>query len=320
LLRARAYENPRRILSIIEGEPRPTDGVPLFVGAQAGWSGFLLERKEVFGGYAASFFCPVPRVVLVASGAITIDYRAGLEHHHFIAGSGSVTIWAGNYEITSLTWSGDCELLDVEISPPVLKRLVGGGAPLTAARLTPQLGIRDRQLATLMRAMEAEARAGCPAGPLCGESLSLALGAYVAGRYSVGAPRARPQPGRLSAQQLAVVQEYIRTNLGSRLSLSELAGVVQLSPHHFSLLFRNSVGAAPHQYVLGERIRAAGKLLAGSRTAIARLAQMLGFASQSHFTEAFRRATGPTPKRYREALGQVAPQLPEAGRELRKLA
>jgi len=85
-----------------------------------------------------------------------------------------------------------------------------------------QLGIRDRQLATLMRAMEAEARAGCPAGPLYGELLSLALAAYVAGRYSVGAPRARPQAGRLSAPQLAIVQEYIRTNLGSRLSLAEL--------------------------------------------------------------------------------------------------
>ena len=42
-----------------------------------------------------------------------------------------------------------------------------------------------------------------------------------------------------------------------------------------------------------------------------------GFASQSHFTEAFRRATGMTPRRYRETRGP-APRLPIGPPALRK--
>src|SRR5207237_168973 len=157
----------------VDGEVRPTDGETLFSSAQSQWSGFLLERHAVLGGHASSFFWLAPRVIMVASGAIEIDYRAGLEHHHFVAGYGSVTIWPGDYEITSLQWSGECQLLDVELSPIGLERFAGTRVPLAPPRLSPQLGIRDAQLAALMRAMETEARAGCPAGPLYGESLSI---------------------------------------------------------------------------------------------------------------------------------------------------
>ena len=33
---------------------------------------------------------------------------------------------------------------------------------------------------------------------------------------------------------------------------AELANVVQLSPRHFSRLFRNSFGTTPYRYVVGE--------------------------------------------------------------------
>ena len=41
-------------------------------------------------------------------------------------------------------------------------------------------------------------------------------------------------------------------DLGSGFSLVELANVVQLSPRHFSRLFRNSFGTTPYRYVVGE--------------------------------------------------------------------
>ena len=172
--------------------------------------------------------------------------------------------------------------------------------PLMATRLRPQLRIRDAQLASLMRLMETEARAGCPAGSLYAQSLSIALATYVDGRYAHGSPAPKRQPSRLSRRQLSIVLKYIRANLGSAISLATLAALVRLSPHHFSLLFRNTVGATPHQYVLGERVGEAARLLAGGSTPLAEIAQHVGFANQSHFTDVFRRATGITPGRYRE--------------------
>ena len=305
-------ERPRRILSIKDGEPRPIDGETLFDSSQSGWPGFLLERHHVVGGQASTTLFPMARVTMVTTGTIEMEYRTGLDHHHFIAGSGSVTIWPGDFEITSPKWAGECQLLTVELNPIGLERLVEEPVPLMAARLRPHVGIRDAQLASLMRVIETEARAGASAGPLYAQSLSIALATYLDGRYAHGSAAPKRQPGRLSRRQLSIVLEYIRTHLGNAISLEALAALVRLSPHHFSLLFRNAVGATPHQYVLGERVAEASRLLAAGSSPLVEIALNVGFANQSHFTKVFRRATGMTPRRYREvhrSSSLLAPSL-----------
>jgi AraC family transcriptional regulator len=162
------------------------------------------------------------------------------------------------------------------------------------------LGIQDPQLAALVCGMEAEIEAGCPAGRLYGESLSLALAAYVSGRYSTALLNARPPKGGLSRRQLERVLDYVHANLGSDLSLTELAAVARLSPQYSTDAFRNSVGVTPHQYVMRERVGEAKCLLAKGRMSVAEVALTVGFASQSHFTDLFRRAVGTTPKRYQQ--------------------
>lgn len=103
----------------------------------------------------------------------------------------------------------------------------------------------------------------------------------------------------LSVMQVACVCEYIRTNLASDMGVTELAGLVNLSPHYFSMLFRRAFGVPPHQYVLQERIIEARRLLALGRMTLSELAAHLGFADQSHFSRAFRKVTGMTPRLYR---------------------
>ena len=76
--------------------------------------------------------------------------------------------------------------------------------------------------------------------------------------------------------------------------------MAELSPKHFLVAFRNSVGVTPHQYVIRERVREATRLLAARRMSVAEVALTLGFSSQSHFTEIFQKAIGTTPKRYQQ--------------------
>ena len=102
----------------------------------------------------------------------------------------------------------------------------------------------------------------------------------------------------LSPTQVRRVREYIRANLGHDIGLAELADQVSLSPHYFSLLFKHTIGASPHRYVLQERIYEAQRLLAAGRMAICEVALSVGFSDQSHFSGAFRKMTGTTPKRY----------------------
>ncbi|WP_366145975.1 AraC family transcriptional regulator [Nostoc sp. S13] len=48
------------------------------------------------------------------------------------------------------------------------------------------------------------------------------------------------------------------------MSLAEIAAIVQISPHYFPSLFKQSMGIAPHQYVTKCRVEKAKYLLGNS--------------------------------------------------------
>jgi AraC family transcriptional regulator len=146
--------------------------------------------------------------------------------------------------------------------------------------------------------MAAEVAQGCPAGAMYGQSLSLALAAYLAGQYSVKKPNRTP-PRQLSAAQAQRVVGYIHANLHCNMHLSDLADLVQLSPRQFFRTFSNSFGTTPHQYIMNKRVAEAKGLLSQGQSLV-EVAALLGFASQSHFCGVFRRATGLSPGRFRQ--------------------
>lgn len=114
----------------------------------------------------------------------------------------------------------------------------------------------------------------------------------------------RPAAG-LSPQRLARVLEHIDAHLGERCPLEELAGVAHLSAFHFSRMFRRSTGRSPHAYLLARRLERGREMLADPGVPIAQIAWLVGFRTQSHFTNAFRRAFGIAPGGYR-ARGTLA--------------
>ena len=296
-----------RVEVVFERRRRPAQPPLLLSSAHTPWSGLLLERYAVSEGHASSLLWAVPHIVLIEECAVDIEYRALGKGHRFVAGPGSVTVWPGGYETAPHDWvsAGPCQSVSAVLAGPTLGRLVEGNERLAGAALTPQHGVQDPQLAALLRAMEADVRAGCPAGPLYGEALSVALAAYVTGRYSTTREKAPPPRGALARPHLGRVLDYVHANLASSLSLAELAGVARLSPQHFSLAFRNATGLTPHRYVTRARVGEAERLLAAGRMTVAEVALAAGFASQSHFTQVFRKVTGTTPRRHQRALISV---------------
>jgi AraC-like DNA-binding protein/transposase len=107
--------------------------------------------------------------------------------------------------------------------------------------------------------------------------------------------------GQLSAARSGMVLDYIESNLGRDIMLSELAGCVGLSTRQFCHAFRNSTGLSPHRYLIRRRIERAKLMLRSKNLDLAEMALALGFNSQSHFTAAFRMTTGVTPMRYRQS-------------------
>jgi AraC family transcriptional regulator len=93
--------------------------------------------------------------------------------------------------------------------------------------------------------------------------------------------------------------EFIDAHLGERLTLVKIADEAKLSSYHFAHVFKRLLGIAPHQYVVHRRLERAKEFLLWTDLPIVEIAAKLGFASQSHFSEAFHRETGVTPLTYR---------------------
>lgn len=213
---------------------------------------------------------------------------------------GTCSIFTRACELSSITWSGAHEVLLVEICKSRLAQWMIHDDDHAGLNLSPRFGFKDREMAALMRNMQAEIEAGCPLGRLYGESLSLALTFYLYGRYPSSCRSRNGLKPKLSLSQVRRVQDYIDANLSEDLTVSKLAGVVELSPHYFSCVFKNTIGITPHRYVLSKRIKEGRKLLSKRQAPILEVAMALGFASQSHFTDAFRKITGTTPGRFRQ--------------------
>lgn len=100
---------------------------------------------------------------------------------------------------------------------------------------------------------------------------------------------------------VAEIRAYLEERYAERITLSQLAARAGLSPFHLVRVFRRATGIPPHAYLESVRIRHAQRLLERGEPTAA-VAYATGFASQSHFTERFRRTIGVTPSRYRQML------------------
>src|SRR5262245_22725795 len=126
------------------------------------------------------------------------------------------------------------------------------------------------------------------------------------------ARRATPSaPGGLPPYQLRQVAEFIHAHIDQSINLTQLAAVASLSPFHFHREFKRSTGLTPGKYVFEVRMERAERLLSESELPLAQVALQVGFADQSHFTVAFRRATSITPRAYRIATARAKPRQGE---------
>lgn len=103
---------------------------------------------------------------------------------------------------------------------------------------------------------------------------------------------------RLSASALERIYAYVREHLPERLTLTQLAWVVGLSPSYFGQMFRSGHGSTPIAYVISQRVQRARELLAVGHLSVKEVAHEVGFADQSQMARHFRAAELSTPRSY----------------------
>ena len=106
----------------------------------------------------------------------------------------------------------------------------------------------------------------------------------------------------LGDPRLAPALQLIHGDPGRAWQLAELARAAAMSRTMFALRFKAIAGVAPLTYLLRWRMRLAERALRDGSATVSALARSLGYSSDSAFSNAFKRATGVTPKRYRTTL------------------
>ena len=105
--------------------------------------------------------------------------------------------------------------------------------------------------------------------------------------------------GKTPSKLLMKVTNYVQHNLSKPIDVEALADSMFISRTHLAAKFKQETGMTLTDFILIEKIEEAKRLLRYSDKSLSLIADYLGFSSQSHFTRAFKKYSGKTPREYR---------------------
>jgi AraC-like DNA-binding protein len=229
-------------------------------------------------------------VWLIRSGSCTVTTPRG----RLCAGPGQAVVLA----------PGDGTIAGNAADEPL--SITGFGFAVLAfgvADLTPRLGLPlvvENASAALVGLVEDVTRAVLAGGldrafrarPLAELAFAelVAVQAETAGGPAAG-PLAIAVPPEVRRVLALVAERYAEP-----LEPAALAAEVHLSPKYLARRFREAVGIPPMAYVRHYRLARAHELLAGSDAPITQIALGTGFSDHAHFSRAFRKRYGLTPR------------------------
>ncbi len=197
-------------------------------------------------------------------------------------------------------WESTDETLLFIIAPNFLQQTVLETGCLNPGEveIMPILHHTDPQLGTIVQLFLHEMTQDSIGSQLYQDSLANLFAVHLLRHYCAFTPKFRANKGGLSQKQLKQALDYIQAHLNEDISLDAIASAIGISRYYFCTQFKQSMGIAPYEYVLHQRIERAKQLLRGNKRSIADIALEVGFADQTHFTRHFRKLTGVTPAKF----------------------
>lgn len=95
------------------------------------------------------------------------------------------------------------------------------------------------------------------------------------------------------------IKDYIDRHYMEPITLQSMGEALRISPYYLSHVFKQMSGYSPVQYLLRRRIGEAQTLLITTELSVTRIAEMVGYDSQSYFNLQFTKNVGMPPSRYR---------------------
>lgn len=110
----------------------------------------------------------------------------------------------------------------------------------------------------------------------------------------------RPLHGvRLKDFYIQEAVNYMEHNYQRELTVEELADVCKLNRSYFSKLFKDSMGCPPQEFLIRLRLSKAADMMKGMNDSIRAIALRCGYPNQLHFSRAFKKRYGVSPREWR---------------------
>jgi AraC family transcriptional regulator len=273
---------------------QPWQGLPEHVqktSAGSPWKGLMVWHQT---GPVEDLFIPPAGMhcILLRRGSSTdLLQRQGDTIHHLHWQPGEVIIVPAD---TPSFWrsSAPRDNIHIDLAPVWLRSVAGEDVVLA-----PCLCRKDTVLAGFAQVLLASLDSHISLHPSFGEHLAQAIAMHLVEHYSNKSVLAKREA--LSMREVKALTQALVSEMDKRWTTARLAGLIGLSPFHFSRAFKATVGITPHAWVTLQRMEAAARLVYGTRLSMAEIAGMTGYPSSAHFSQVFQRHWGVSPSAYR---------------------
>jgi AraC family transcriptional regulator len=275
--------------------------------ARSFFEGEVVVRRNRAAASCEPYLVPTPplhMLCLLAQTPITFQRFDGeaKRWRQLALKPGDINFHSAGTAGTHVGWNarerGNPEFLHVFIDPRRIVRAAAENGGHAAVDLASEKAVRHPLIAQIIRTMVETASRADAADDLlvdaAAELLAVSLARELVATGAMPTHRDRALPPRL----VRLVTEYIDANLSGRVRVSDLSALTGLSSYHFSRAFKAATGQSPYAFAVGRRVLRAQQLLT-TDLPLAEIALAVGFSSQSHLTEHFRRIVGVTPGRIR---------------------
>lgn len=113
------------------------------------------------------------------------------------------------------------------------------------------------------------------------------------------ASRKALRSGRLQDFYIREATSFIEQNFQNDISVEDIAASCNLNRSYFGKIFRDAVGKSPQEFLISYRMTKAAELLKLTELTVKEIGNAVGYPSQLHFSRAFRKIYGVSPRGWR---------------------
>jgi AraC family transcriptional regulator len=216
-------------------------------------------------------------------------------HDSFVCRPGNVISISSPGLRERMQWRGELSILKFAMPPSYVDNLI----EIHQVTFAKAWNVEDHFLReAAYRLLDNASGNGVIPHTIYTDTLCAAIVVHLACQYPLNHKKIFAPKGKLSGSQVKNVIEFIRESVRRNIRLAELAACTNLSEYHFARVFRQTLGLSPYKFVMQMKIEHAKDLMKNERRSFSDIAYLLNFSDQAHFSHAFKKVTGSSPKSY----------------------